>query len=404
MNELERIDPRVLGQRLAEARKARGVTQQTAAKRLGMSRPTFIAIEKGSRRATPAEVVKLADLYGRTVHEFVRSGPPAVRLEPHLRAVVNADEKRQEVFDAIGQLQRLADDYRQLEEVVGARPFENYPPEVRPPRTNLVEFAEDVAVRERSRLHLGDQPIGDLRQVLENSVGVRVFCSPIPSNVAGMYAFVAELGYCILVNSKHPPERQRWTLAHEYGHFLSDRHKPGIDYTNATERVPANERFADAFATCFLMPATGVRQQFFQIANHRGDFQVEDLCRISSFYFVSLQAMTLRLESLGLIRKGTWGLLKEQGFRPESAKRALNLAGRETAKVEPYPIRYKYLAVMAYRKGEISEGQLARYLRTDRVSAREIVEQCVNRSDDIGPDGKGSIFEAPIDFSLLATP
>ena len=56
----EEIDPKILGQRLAEARKARGMTQEEVAEFLGYSRPTYIAIEKGDRPAKPDEVIKLA--------------------------------------------------------------------------------------------------------------------------------------------------------------------------------------------------------------------------------------------------------------------------------------------------------------------------------------------------------
>jgi transcriptional regulator with XRE-family HTH domain len=43
------VDPRILGQRIAEARKARGKTQEEVADFLECSRPTYIAIEKGDR-------------------------------------------------------------------------------------------------------------------------------------------------------------------------------------------------------------------------------------------------------------------------------------------------------------------------------------------------------------------
>jgi NAD(P)-dependent dehydrogenase (short-subunit alcohol dehydrogenase family) len=83
----------------------------------------------------------------------------------------------------------------------------------------------------------------------------------LPSNIAGMYAYSAELGACILINRKHPPERQRVSMLLEYGHFLlsSDRYRPGIDYLTIPGRKSASERFAEAFALCFLMPATSVR-------------------------------------------------------------------------------------------------------------------------------------------------
>ena len=60
MLQLETIDPRILGQRLAEARKARGITQEDVAGYLSCSRPTYIAVEKGERPAKAEEIVKLA--------------------------------------------------------------------------------------------------------------------------------------------------------------------------------------------------------------------------------------------------------------------------------------------------------------------------------------------------------
>ena len=88
--QLDHLDPKVLGQRLTDARKARDVTQEAAAKHLGCSRPTLIAVEKGLRSPKPEEIVALASLYGRKVHELVRPGEPLADLQPHLRAVGQA--------------------------------------------------------------------------------------------------------------------------------------------------------------------------------------------------------------------------------------------------------------------------------------------------------------------------
>ena len=41
---------------------------------------------------------------------------------------------------------------------------------------------------------------------------------------------------------------------------------------------------------------------------------------------------------------------------------------------ESLPRRYVALAVEAFRSGQLSEGQLTRYLRTDRVSVRALME------------------------------
>ena len=83
------IDPRVLGQRIIEARKASGKTQEEVAELLGYSRPTYIAIEKGERPAKPDEIIKLASFFGRKVNELVRPGEPVADFQPHLRAVAD---------------------------------------------------------------------------------------------------------------------------------------------------------------------------------------------------------------------------------------------------------------------------------------------------------------------------
>ncbi len=404
MLQLETIDPRILGQRLAEARKARGVTQEDAANYLGCSRPTYIAIEKGQRAAKPEEIVKLAMYFGRRVSELVRPGEPIVDFQPHLRAVaarVKPDDQR-ELIAAIGELQCLAADYRQLEQLMNAPLRYNYPPQVSlETRLEVAELAEAVATQERRRLGLGEQPVEELRRLLEWDVGLRIFYWPLPSAIAGMYASAADVGCCIMVNRKHPPERRRATMLHEYGHLIVDRYKPGIDYLSVSGRKPANERFAEAFALSFLMPATSVRQRFHEIVTTNNDFQVADLCRLSHFYFVYVEAMALRLEQLGLIPKGSWALIKESKFAPRQAAALLNLpARRETP--DYYPERYKNLAVHAFEQEKISQEQLAHFLRCDPVTAREIVIECLT-GRFMADDGREQVVQLEFQQSLLGS-
>src|SRR6267154_2567506 len=125
MPQPDTLDPRILGQRIAEARKARGKTQEEVADFLGCSRPT----------------------------------EPVVDLQPHLRAEVGkmkgADAEA--LNAAIDELQRLAEDYRDLEKLMNAQLRFNYPPEVTlNPRIDAAELAERVAFQERQRLGLGD--------------------------------------------------------------------------------------------------------------------------------------------------------------------------------------------------------------------------------------------------------
>lgn len=390
MLQLEKMDPKTLGQRLAEARKARGVTQEDAAEFLGYSRPTYIAMEKGERAAKANEIMRLATYFGRTVHELVRPGEPVVALQPHLRGVaerMKAGDDRQ-LLEAIDELQRFAADYRQLDELMNVPLRTSFPPELSlDTPIDVTELAEGVAVQERRRLGLGDQPVVHLRSILEWDVGLRIFYGEkLPSAVAGMYACTADLGCCILINRNHPPQRRRVSMVHEYGHLIVDRYKPGIDYLSLTGRKPANERFAETFGLGFLMPASSVRAKFHEVVTSTNDFRVADLCRLSHFYFVSVEAMMLRLEKLGLIPKGSSKNLKESKFSPMKAGQILELLPQpETS--QPYPQRYKFLAVHAYGQGKITQVQLARFLRCDVVTARQIVTECLT-SADVAADGR----------------
>ena len=404
MRQPDTLDPRILGQRITEARKARGKTQEEVAEFLGCSRPTYIAIEKGDRLAKTDEIIKLAPFLGKKVNDLVRPTEPVVDLQPHLRAVAGrmkgADEPALQA--AIADLQQLAEDYRDLERMMNAPLRFNYPPDVSlDSRIDAAELAEGVASQERRRLGLGDQPVIYLRSTLEWDVGLRIFYSgALPSAIAGMYAYTADLGCCILVNRKHPPERRRVSMLHEYGHLVVDRYKPGIDYLTMSGRKPANERFAESFALSFLMPASSVRQRFHDIVTTTKDFQVADLRRLSHFYFVSVEAMALRLEQLGLIPKGSWQYLKEAKFAPRQAAELLGLQPLPTND-EPYPERYKYLAVHAYGRGEIGDSDLAHFLRCDIVTAREIVSRTLT-SREVEATGEEGQLRLDFDRSLLS--
>ena len=238
--------------------------------------------------------------------------------------------------------------------------------------------------------------------MLEWEIGLRIFYSmSLPSSIAGLYAYSAELGGCVLINRNHPPERRRVSMLHEYGHLLlsTDRYRPGIDYLTVPGRKPANERFAEAFALRFLMPASSVRERFHGILASSGDFQVADLCRLKHHFFVSLEAMTLRLEELGLVSRGTWDYLNESGFAPRKAEALLSLPSQPHDD-EIVPEHYRYLAVRAYERGDLGDGDLASYLRCDLATAREIVAQTLT-SREIEPSGEARNISMDFPVSLL---
>jgi Zn-dependent peptidase ImmA (M78 family) len=135
------------------------------------------------------------------------------------------------------------------------------------------------------------------------------------------------------------------------------------------------ERIADAFAENFLMPESGLNRRFTEF--HRGaekGITLADIVSLSNLYEVAVQALVLRLETLRRLPAGTWHRLVAEGLKVREAQRQLGIDANPPFE-QLLPQRYVALAVEAYKKGELSEGQLARYLRVDRVSARLCVEE-----------------------------
>lgn len=129
----------------------------------------------------------------------------------------------------------------------------------------------------------------------------------------------------IFYNDKARPERQRFTLAHELGHFVLHRDghasfncdKESI-YTGA-DTLKLIEREADEFASHLLMPGDLLRQR---ISGKRIDFHL--LGELAKEFGVSLEAMCIRLikftEQRAVLVYWDYGYLKYQ-WRSQSAIR-----------------------------------------------------------------------------------
>jgi len=387
-----RADHGTLGARLRAAREARGLTQAQAAVELGVSRPLLIAMERGSRDVQPEEMITLARLYGKQVSELLRPTTPPVAIGARFRAALASSPETDRLPLLIARLEELADNYLDLLRRAGTEPPGQYPPVRRIDHLDPVLAAEDLATEERNRLGLGDGPVQRLREVLEVDVGLRIFVEPLPSRVAGLFVFVEPLGGCVAVNANHPPERRGWTLAHEYAHFLVSRDRAEVTLVSYRRQAPETERFADAFAASFLIPRSGLSRRFNELKrSNAGHVTAAGLVQLAHTYQVSVQALTLRLEELRLIRVGTWDRLKDQNFQPRTAAQMLGLQVGDQA-AESLPFYYRLLATQLYADGDITEGQLARYLGTDIVGARRAYQQ-MTQTRDVSDDGASQIVD-----------
>lgn len=103
------------------------------------------------------------------------------------------------------------------------------------------------------------------------------------------------------INSGEAPVRQRFTIAHEIGHFLLHPQKDTfVDYRGHKQetRTP-KEREADMFAAALLMPRHKIARDFKNFV--KGGLEIDEIKLIlADRYEVSEDAMGYRLINLGL--------------------------------------------------------------------------------------------------------
>lgn len=375
MNDAEMIlnglDARELGKKLRLARERRGLTQEEAAKAIDVARTTLVAIEKGERRIRSDEIVQLAVEYGRDVTELLQEMQETLFTDPQFRGPEQYEnEEDAQIEQWIEILKELSADYFEYEQILDAPMVKKYSPEYEVGRLKADEIGESIALEERQRLGLGDKPISVLRTLLEQEVGLRIFYLPLkPSKYSAIYVYSDQIGGCIAVNSQHPEERCRMSLAHDYGHFLTSRYKPQLYIEGFYPYRSETEKIADQFAVHFLMPATGITRRFADIRKTKGKVTPYDLVEMAHYFGVSFEALCYRLQGLRLIPSGMLEHLKEEGFKVRDIQKRLGLEMLPASR-QRLPLRHQLLAVEALDQGLVSESRLAQLLEVDRLEAR----------------------------------
>lgn len=375
------VEPREVGRRLQEWRRSQRETQQVIAERLAVSRSNVAAIEAGQRRLTSRQIADLARAYRLSVSSLVRPGPEPARLSAQFRLPVDARPEDRDAFDAaVAQLEQLVEKYLRLEALLSAtlRPLAPAPPYETSLTRNAKLDGERIADNERRRLGLGDGPIDELRDLLERELAIRAFSLELPGGIAGLFGVSATAGAAVAINAGHPASRQRWTLAHEYAHFLLHRDRAEVTKLSGYQRVPEFERFAEAFAGAFLMPRAGLERRLQHLAAESREIVIADLLVLAHEFGVSPQALFLRLEDFGVIPAGEWDrvratrvdLLRHERIQPE---------GRSRDKAR-FPRRYVLLALDAYERDLITERELADYLEMDRLALRRFLSDAAHTS------------------------
>ncbi len=372
---IENLSPGELGERLRVAREAAGLTQAAASSAVNVARTTLVAIEQGRRCVRIDELQQLAKLYGTSANSLLRREAVHVDLAPRFRKVsVAADDSVQEASKLLADLAKAE---VELENLLGIQRATNYPQERPILPGNVAAQAEHDALELRQRLGLGLQPVLDITTLLELEMGIRIYVRRLDGRVSGLFAYDERLGACMLLNANHPRERRNQTAAHELGHLVSTRHKPDVIHVNSPERSPA-EKYANAFGRAFLTPRRTVIQKLREVTAGAPKLLRRHVIILSHTFEVSREAMVRRLEELEQLKPGAWEYFQATGgITNEQVRQVLgDLVPVDNGKADanrPTTLRLNTLANEVWRRGLLSEGQLAKLLDIGRVELRELL-------------------------------
>jgi Zn-dependent peptidase ImmA (M78 family) len=159
--------------------------------------------------------------------------------------------------------------------------------------------------------HAGAQIPTPVEQIAK-SLGIAISFEPYEDpNISGALYRFGDGTAIIGVNSTQSVTRQRFTIAHEIGHYcLHEGREVFVDHTvrlnmrdgRSSLAVDREEIQANAFAAELLMPSQAVREQFVRLMGRARPSTVEQVVeRLADDFNVSAQAMEYRLQRLDLL-------------------------------------------------------------------------------------------------------
>lgn len=333
--------------RLKTARKMAGLSMEDLARRAGgiVTKQAISKYEKGRMKPGGVVLDRLA-LALNVRPGFFQHAPQVGISTLRFRSHANLSVKTEEAL-----LHRTVDfleRYMELEDVLGTRTaFEN------PLSRNELKDFDDIeraAIELRRGWDLGYSPIVNLLQLLEER-GIKV-CEV--EGVRGFDGLSARMdrSFVIVVNRDLPPDRVRFTAAHELGHIL-------CDFPGACDRAELCHEFAGAF----LLPKTILKRRFLE---RRSKVTLWELQDIKEAYGISMQAVMYRAQALGLIsgphfqdfrrlmKKNDWLINEPYAYRGNERavrfKHLLHFAVAESIIPEPRAAELAGLTLDAFRK------------------------------------------------------
>lgn len=286
------------GERVRQAREIRGFTQAELAERVKISQSTIAHIESEIQQLliSPSEqiVEAIAFQTGFPVKFFYQDSAPEFPLGSLLfrnrRSLLKKEDKNR--FHQLGRLvYEIADKMsREL----------SFPP-IHVPRVEN-ETPQMSAQIARAKLGLSpDTPVKNLLNKFEKN-GVFIFTLPYDIDEQDAYSAWADTEPhrrpVIILCGIKSGDRQRFNLAHEFGHIVMHYSFP--------QGLKEVEKEADRFAAEFLMPQEAMKREIIPPVT------LTSLAKLKVRWGVSIAALLLRARDLGIITERQWKYLHKQ--------------------------------------------------------------------------------------------
>lgn len=264
-----------LGDVLAIARKARGLTQSELADMVGATQPTINRYEAGDREPERETIAALANALGVTEQLLTHGNRfrGALGVDAHMRRQKTTKASLWRQMEARLNLLRVHASF--LFEQVSIMSEQHVP--TFDPEDVPAQHAARL-IRAQWRMPLG--PVVNLTRWLEGA-GVLVFEEDFGTHrIDGLSQWVGDHPV-MLINANAPPDRKRLTKAHELGHLV-------LHSNIATEDM---EGEANRFAAELLMPLDEIRPELRKV-------DLGTLAALKREWGVSMQALLERAYGL----------------------------------------------------------------------------------------------------------
>ena len=366
-----------ISERLKAARERSGLKLNAVSVKAGIGTSSLSEFENGVREPSLSQLRKLADVYHLSLGFFVEG---ELQEEP-----VVLWHSRPEAPHANGIKSRfleLCEQYRNLEVWCRARANPRLPEVKEHLQSSL--HAEALATRVHRELELGHRPGHSLQRVLEEFCGVKIIHFEFDHSCAAC-TVTADLGACVLLNSRAPRARRNFDLAHELFHLLTwpSFRATHIRSDDGTALAPEEEeRLADVFARNLLIPRDVLIESLQPYLS--GDkLTFDDLFNVARQFDVEVEELLRRVGDVCSLAPAQVATLVRRYTETARERHQVAITLEDRDPVPDRPMRFRALAMTALHGGEISQGQFATYMGMSRRDVIRIMDQKVKeRADD----------------------